>query len=336
MFRNICALLLLFLFCLPGCKNESRFQMDPSDSDQQIHTHRFDQALNDLDTTRLEEEVLKLGALYPAYYKLYCQNIIRVGLPKDKKHIYFLSHFLSDTVYREVYDTVQVHFTDLNVIEEDLLDGLKRFHLLFPEKALPEVYYHISGFNEAIAVAEDILSISLENYLGENHPFYEWLGIYQYKKVQKVPERISRDALLGWITTEFENASKSNQLIDEMIYQGKLIFLLQQLLPETPTHLLLGLTSAHYKWCESNESKIWTAMIEWKHLFSKDKLTIKKHLDEAPFNNFFGEGSAPKSGIYIGWRIVSEYMKTNKNISLSDLFEEQSGQVVLQMSEYRP
>lgn len=336
MFRNIYILLIIALLSMYACKDESRFYVNPNNSTLQLSSHRFDQALHALDTSTLDAEVQNLAALYPQYYKLYSQRIIRIGLPQEPQHAYLLRHFLSDTVYREVYDTVQVHFKDLTTIQNDLVNGMKRYQLLFPENAIPELYYHISGFNEAIVVGEGILSVSLENYLGKDHPFYEWLGVYEYKKVQKIPERISRDALLGWLTTEFEMKGNNTQLIDEMIHQGKLIFLLEQLLPDTPPQLLLGQTSEAYQWCEGNESNIWTAMIEWKHLFSKDKLCIKKHLDDAPFNNYFGEGSGAKSGVYIGWCIVSDYMKTNKNTSLTDLFNEQSGQVILQKSGYRP
>lgn len=336
MFRNIMLILFVALGSLWGCKKESRFKTDPKDSLLTMESHRFDQALQSMDTTKMTEEIMRLASLYPSFYKLYCQRIIRVGLPNDKQHSFFLKHFLSDTIYQEVYDTVQLHFRDLTGVETDLVNGLKRYNLLFPEKSIPQIFYHISGFNEAIVVGDKILSISLENYLGENHPFYEWLGVYQYKKVQKIPERIARDALLGWITTEFEQNTQHNMLIDEMIYQGKLIFLLEQLLPNIPDNILLGQTEQHYRWCEANEANIWTAMIEWKHLFSKDRLTIKKHIDDAPFNNFFGEGSAAKSGVYMGWRIVSAYMDNNKDLTLQDLFNAESGQMILQMSGYKP
>lgn len=327
---------IILLFFANACKEKNRFVVDISNIDLQIESTRFDRLVHELDTSHMTEAAHQLRASLPYYYDLFCQGIIQIGPAVDPNNAIYLKHFLNDSIYRQVFDTVQVHFANTSTIEKEIIDGLKRFHVLFASKASPDLFFHISGFNESIIIGQDVLSISLDNYLGKDHPFYEWLGIYAYKRAQKIPERIAPDALMAWASTEIEANNSQHRLLDEMIYQGKLAFLIQQLLPEKPLHLILGITKEHMTWCEQNEARIWTAMIEWKHLFSKDQSTINKHLKDAPFNSFYGDQSSPKSGIYIGWKIVTEFMDTNPEQTLEQLFQISDGQLLLQQSNYRP
>ena len=54
-------------------------------------------------------------------------------------------------------------------------------------------------------------------------------------------EDIVRDALTGWLTVEFVFRPLKNDLISRMIYQGKIMYLLQQILPEEKGISLVGI-----------------------------------------------------------------------------------------------
>ena len=53
-----------------------------------------------------------------------------------------------------------------------------------------------------------------------------------YARQKMTREDIVRDALTGWLTVEFVFRPLKNDLISGMIYQGKIMYLLQQILPE--------------------------------------------------------------------------------------------------------
>ncbi len=57
-------------------------------------------------------------------------------------------------------------------------------------------------------------------------------------------------------------------------------------------------------------------------------------IDDAPTTNAFRD-SSPRTTDYIGWQIVSRYMK-NSGISMQQLLEEADAQKILSQSNYRP
>ena len=57
-------------------------------------------------------------------------------------------------------------------------------------------------------------------------------------------------------------------------------------------------------------------------------------IDDAPKTNAFRD-SSPRTTDYIGWQIVSRYMK-NSGISMQQLLEEADAQKILSQSNYRP
>ena len=77
-------------------------------------------------------------------------------------------------------------------------------------------------------------------------------------------------------------------------------------------------------------------MIEKKHLFSTDLMVVKRYIDESPFTKSFSAESPGRTGIWIGWQIVRNYMKNNPDVSLQDLIENSNYQEILNKSKYNP
>lgn len=69
-----------------------------------------------------------------------------------------------------------------------------------------------------------------------------------------------------------------------MIYQGKIMYLLQQILPEEKGYRLLGFTAEQEEWCRNNEEQIWRFLIENDYLFSTQQRIMTKYLNDAPLH----------------------------------------------------
>ena len=224
----------------------------------------------------------------------------------------------------------------MSIYEKELSEGFARFKEVFPDKLIPKILSHISGFNEPIVAGDSLISVSLDDYLGGEHEFYNRLGLYVWQRKQCKQSQIVPDLLKGWLISEFEIPGEKNRLIDRMVYEGSIVYLMSLLLPERPLDDILGLEHEQIKWSEKNEKAIWMAMVEWKHLFSSDMVTIKKHMEDGPFNSHFGKESSPKSGLFIGYRIVKNFMEKNPDVSVSALLLNQNAEEILQKSGYRP
>lgn len=322
-----------FLF---SCKDKNRYFQGEKDNNIVISFQRFEPELNAIKESNIEEKKALLAKKYGEFYQIYNKGILRIGEAQDSDYNAQLLHFLNDSIYKMVYDTVEQHFPNMDVEEKKLTAAFKKYNRIFPDRQIPQCYTHISGFNTPIVVGDSILSISLENYLGNKHNFYKRLGCYNYLLENKNPQNIASDAIRGWLISEFPRNVETNDLLNNMIQEGKIIFLQHIIMPKEPLSRIIGLSERQYTWCEKNELSVWQFTIEKQYLFSKQQRIIAKYLQNAPFFNFYGIGSSPMIGKYIGWQIVNSYMNKNKDVTIDDLIRNISGQKILEASGYKP
>jgi uncharacterized protein YjaZ len=123
--------------------------------------------------------------------------------------------------------------------------------------------------------------------------------------------------------------------LDHAIAEGKTLYFLDQVLPSTPDTIKIRYTKEQMDWMEENLENVWGWLIQNNVLFTTDLSQIHNLIDDAPKTNAFGEGSAPRTGDYIGWQIVKKYIKKT-GCSISELFAETDSQKILEQSGWRP
>ena len=319
-----------------GCSN-NRFKIDTKKSDLKIKIERFDKDIFALRADNAAEEIPALQAKYGAFFDLYAEYILAIGSPDSAAFASNLNGFLTDSIIRDIYEESLRVFNDASDIEKKLTTAFKYIEHYFPEKTIPSVYMHVSGFNQQIVAAEDILSASIDNYLGADYVYYQKLAdIHSYQLLEMTPEKLPSDYVKGWLLSEFPYNSHSEVLLDNMLYRGKIMFLLETIMPGEKEAVLMGYTPEQLKWCRDNQKLMWTYMAENKHLFSTDRMTLAKYINEAPFTSFFPPESPGRTSIWLGWQIIRSYMKNNKEIGLPELMEQTDYKKILEMSRYRP
>jgi hypothetical protein len=173
-------------------------------------------------------------------------------------------------------------------------------------------------------------------YLGKGSKFYDAMQIPAYKQLVMRREYIAGDLLKAWMMKEYPNTIKSGTLLSEMIYQGKLLYLADAMMPSSDDTLKIGYTKAQIEWCGRHENDMWGFLIKNKLLYSTELTDISKYTGEGPFTTGFVKESPGRAGVWIGWRIVRSYMKANPKTTLADLMKENDAQIVLSKSKYKP
>ena len=320
-FKTFFIISLILLF---SCDN-NRFGV-PGKPDKNISIYRFDQ------------EFYKTGTSSDStYLDLYANNIMEVGEPGSKMYLDFSGIFRTDPEVKQLYNDCQESFSDVSDIENQLTWAFFRLQYFLPEITVPKVYMHISGFGESIISANGILSASIDKYLGKDYPIYQ--SIYQpYQTLRFSREKLVADYMNGWIRSELteEKMLEQERLLDYMVYEGKLLFLLKVILPDEKLENLIGFSSKQLQWCEANEKNIWDSILKLQHLYSTDRLVIAKYINEAPNTAFFPEDSPGRAAIWIGYQIVQSYMDKNTNITLKELMFKTKSQDILSGSTYHP
>ena len=109
----------------------------------------------------------KLRSKYGDYLETYSEGIIKIGNPRDEDYAQNLSKFLAYEPNQEVFDTCRAVFSNTEELKNNIGQAFRHYKHYFPEREVPDVYLHISGFNESIAVDSNWVSVSVEKYLGD-------------------------------------------------------------------------------------------------------------------------------------------------------------------------
>jgi hypothetical protein len=307
-----------------------------SGTEKEVEIVRFD---NELFTTGWDDSsaVVALANKYAAFFDLYTYRVIHIGGLGDTLFFEGLQQFMTDTMMLDIRKKTDSVFAGIDDTEKELKDAFKYFQYHFPEKELPTLYFYISGFNQSVVTAENIIGISLDKYLGQDCKWYQHLSSTpQYKIVNMHKLKIASDVAYAWGATEFENTGKTTTLLDNIIYQGKLMYFVDALLPETHDTLKIGYTGIQLEWCKKNEAQMWSQLIEHKMLYSNNRMDIIRYTNPSPTTSGFPLESPGRTGVWIGWQIVREYMEKFPETPLDDLMKNDNYQQILNDSKYFP
>lgn len=323
---------LLIAFAFVACQS-NKLKVDVSDIELDIKVLRFEKDLFAINGgTSLED----LKKKYPQILKLYSEKVIRLGNVDDLNYLQYLNKFLTDSTMNVVVNRIDSIFPNLDKQEKELTDGFRHLKYYYPKAKIPRVFSQLSGFNQSIVVDEGVIGVSLDKYLGEDCDFYALLRRPIYLRENMTPDRIAQDILLAYGLTEFPFKPKAQNLMEQIIYQGKILFFLQALLPEKAEFDIMKYKEKDYQWCVDNETQVWAYLIEQKHLFSTDASMTRNYINEAPFTTGMPQESPGRIGTWIGLQIVKSYMKKHSDVSLPTLMANNDYASILRESAYQP
>jgi hypothetical protein len=248
-----------------------------------------------------------------------------------------LKAFFYDPHMTELYRITMDKYPSLNMLEEEMAKALQHYKHYFPMSENYQLYSYVSGLDIASPVkfVGDNIIIGLDNYLGAKQDIYIKSGFPKYQVKWFIPERIIPDCITEIASGLLPEQEKGESLLDQMIYQGKLLYFAQAMQPTIADSLLLKYSKSQYEWCTHYENKIWGVMIDNQFLFKKEHVLVRKFMGDGPFSAVFSKASPSRTGWYIGWRIVSAYMQRT-DVSMIDLLQETDSQKILKLSKYKP
>jgi hypothetical protein len=243
--------------------------------------------------------------------------------------------------FKELKHDVDSAYPNVDKQQAELVDAFKHIKYYFPQKKLPRVYTFFSGFEAQTAIGNGYFAIGLDLFLGGDSRFYPLItkGYPRYLSRNFNAQNIVPRVVEGMAREDMYPESDSNKtLLSKMIYNGKIMYFMDQILPDVSDTTKIGYTGAQLKWCEQFQSKIWAYFLDENLLYETDYPKIQKYLTEAPFTPGLGERneSAPKLAIWTGWQIVREYMEKHPEVTLPQLMADADAQKILNDSKYRP
>jgi hypothetical protein len=319
---------------LMSCKRGDRIPL--ASIDVEIRVQRFDKDLFSINIDSVDKEISSLESNYGEFLTIFTSGIIGIGEPGDANFSNYLLSFVTDNMVSETQSEVNKVFPNTDKLDQTLTNAFKRYRYYFPNNQIPAVYAFTSGFNNSVIIADSILAVGLDRYLGRDCVYYPRLGIHKYLQYNMYPDKIPSDLIRSWVYGEFLYNDSIDNLLNNMIHEGKLMYLTKKLLPNQSDSLIFGFTPEQMKWCSRNEGEMWSHLIEHKLLFNTEPFTISQFISGAPFTHGFTNESPGKAAVWLGYRIVSRFMERNKDFSLSMLMDETDYQSILNRARYKP
>ena len=332
---NSLIFLLVGLNLLSSCSKNNRFKIDTDENRVTVKIHRFDKDLLTLDTTNLKTGMKKLYSKYPDFLPEFVYNVLDTTAADTDAVSHEFHKFLTDKTFTKVNKKTLQTFDDVSDIEKKISDAFTYIHFYFPEVKLPEIYFYVSGFNRAIMMNDKFIAVGTDLYLGSDYPAYKDYT-YEYMLFNMRRECVATDLVSATLFRMFVMNSAEYRLLDNMLFRGKVMYLLSVFMPNEKLEDIMGYSDEQWKWTKKNEKEIWATIIDQKHLFSTDLQLIRKYMNDAPFTAPVSQESPGRLGTWIGWQIVESYMNRNTKVSLTDLMKDSNYQKILEESGYRP
>ncbi|TSA34609.1 MAG: hypothetical protein D4R64_11325 [Porphyromonadaceae bacterium] len=296
---------------------------------------RFEKLVFTISPASLSDSIhLNHNNLVP-FFRIFNEEVIRIGPDSLPGYAGQLERFIGDSLIWRVYTEVDKSAGLYQESCRKIDDALGRWATLTGNKRPDNLITFISGFNQSFITLPGCLGIGVDNYLGSQSPFYRGLDIPIYIRKNMNPDNLPADAVRAWLYSELPGPAPDGGFLDRMIYEGKVYYIASKLLPKLSDEKLFHYTEEQLNWCHVQEKAMWKYLAEQKILFSTERLSIRKFIEEAPFTRDFGNESPGRVGVWIGYRIVSSYVKAT-GMNLKDLIGITSAKEILSGSKYHP
>jgi hypothetical protein len=277
----------------------------------EITVQRFDRDLRAAAFDTMQIPALR-GA-YGAFLEYFSAGLIGVGHSRTPEYARLLGDFARAPIVEMAYRSVESVFPNEEALNEALTSGFKYLSYYFPGMPIPRVYAYVSGFNEAVMLTDSVVGVGLDRFLGDTCALYNQLDLPKYRQRNMRPARIPVMCLQAWLGSEYppENYGEDN-FLQQMIYEGKLLYVTQKCFPHAADTLIFGFTKDQLNWCEDHEANMWEYLLENRLLYTTNQLTIQKFTGDAPFTSAFTPEAPGRAVNWLAGRIVDAYMKKNE------------------------
>ncbi len=329
----------LFFLCLItfSCTQDKKPTI--SNINLEVKIQRFDQDLYLAKNKPIAQTAQSLNQKYGVFYDDFSHKIVGNA---NLSNTDVIAGLYKSTAYEALMKEVDSVYPNLSAIEQDLNTTFKYIKYYYPKAKVPRFISFISGFAYQIPIGDDYIGIGLDMFLGKGSQFYNAIvaSSPKYQSIRFEPAYILPRVTEVYAREELFLPNDNDQtFLSKMIYNGKILYFMDQVLPETKNDTLkIGYTNKQLTWAKQYEGNIWGLFLENELLYQTDYQKLQTYLTDGPFTPGVGEKgfSAPKLGVFIGWQIVKKYMAENKDVTLQQLMAETDAQKILTKSKYKP
>lgn len=316
---------LLIWFFWPKSKS-SQLDVDVSEVNNKLKIAHFDDAFFGADTTQFQQTLDRLKVSYQPFF-----------LSNEDPNFWLIQR--KSESQQNLYTDRKKALPDYGKIDQLLQDAFAHYYYYYPDQNATTLYTYISNldFDYPVIVADGLIFLAVDLYLGKEHPAYGQLAAYQSFNRQKA--FITADVMEAIAFQYAQKDPNDNSLINDMIWWGKVLYFIEAMQPSSPDSVTMKFTQNHIDFCDQNEAEMWTYFVDNQLLFNTNDEVKRKFIYPAPYSKFgmpFDNETPGMVGRWLGWQIVRSYMQANPDVSLPQLMQDSKSREIFRNSKYKP
>lgn len=329
-----------------GCTDTARtVAPDVSGIEVDFDIVRFDQQVLAIDTNEVRNGIDKLMDQYPAATTLYFETLNPYTASAKRDSIdQALRAFLTEPFVQNLSDTIDIVFGDMSTIEFDMKQAYRYLKHYIPEVDVADLYTFNTLFNyQRFMYLDDdesnALGAGLELFLGRAYPYKKIdpqnssFSAYLTRSFDK--EHFVKKTIELVVDEELGNPPGA-RLIDQMIHNGKRLYMLDKILPEIPDSIIMEYTSEQMAWADDNRLEMWSYFFDQELFYETNMMKITKYLNHSPDSPGMPELAPGRTANYMGWQVIKAYMKKYPETTFRELIGLTDAQQLLEKSKYKP
>jgi hypothetical protein len=324
---------------LTSC-GHNKLDIDTSKVEQEpVLFKRLDKDVFLLTPENSQQKMVEYQKKYSTFYTRYVSSIVNNGGQVDSLYSQTLLRFINNQDIKNAYRDLTKSYSDndIELLGDDVTEAVKRFKVFFPKRKMPKQFVtFMSGFQYNVVYVDSTLGIGLDMYLGSNNEFYSMMQLPKFRTRTMNKEHVLSDAIRGWVITEFDNADPVNNLLNHMIFYGKIFYVCDALLPNVHDSIKMGYTTAQMQYLDKYEKNVWGFFAKDNKLYDNDMKLVSEFTSDGPFTRAISKECPPRVAMWLGRQIVKSYMEHNDDATLEELMNEKDAQKILSKSKYKP
>ena len=310
----------------PAYKDKLNVETEPYD----LRFDRYEDVLFNLDTANFQQELKKIQERF---------HVFLGGDLNDPDAVSYLKDFAVDPFSVALYNKVKTSFPDLKQVEPLVEKVLSRFHYYYPDIQLPtNVFTCVTGVTAdvpAVQIFGDDLVISLDWYL-DDEEVYDQIGMPKYMALRRNLSTLPKDLAKELYMNYLEEWRKQGQVIDEMVYCGKMDFFVEAMCPAMPDSVLLGYSTKQWRWAIDNEGSVWADIVGSRRLYDSSLDSYMMFFGDGPFTQAYSNDAPSRLGEFFGLNIIRAYVSNHDDFDLKQFMQRKDLQDIFQDSGYKP
>lgn len=324
---------LIITLSFSQCGNDASLSPDDLTPDERIF--RYDRLVEEYVSLSSFSSLQRMNIDHPVPTRLLIEDVLSLGSVSDPRIDMMLRDYYQDTTLQELRREVEKQYHDVSDIEVELATVFRKIKQADNGFIVPMIYTQVSGLNQSIVVADSLLGISLDKYLGSDYPLYKPY-YYDWQLAGMNRSNIVPDALFFYLTYSYPMPSdKVYTLLDYMCNYGKFHWIIARL-RGVDLSQEADFDEQSIQWYRQNDHKVWSWFTKNNALMSSDQTMVKRFLHPRSENYYLGKGTPDRIGLWVGLQIVDGYMKKHPDMSVVELARFTDYATMLEESDYPP